>query len=46
MKIVRRGSAPLETATGLEAIKVLSAENDLPDLPGGLVTCVEDERAA
>jgi phosphomannomutase len=43
MKLVREGSAPLDTATGLEAIKALAAENDLP---GGLVTCVDGARAA
>ena len=36
MKLVRAGSAPLDTATGLEAIKNLTAANHLPYMPGGL----------
>ena len=43
MTLVRGGSAPLDTATGLETIKALAAQNDLP---GGRVSRVEGERAA
>jgi phosphomannomutase len=46
MKLVRAGSAPLDTATGLAAIKDLAAADDLPDLPGGRVTRAEGARAA
>jgi phosphomannomutase len=47
MKLVRRGSAPLDTATGLAAIKAL-AEQDTPQAatPGGRVRAAEGARAA
>ena len=46
MKLVRRGSAPLDTATGLAAIQRLAEGPALPDLPGGRVTPAEGVRAA
>jgi phosphomannomutase len=46
MKLVRRGSAPLETATGRAAIQRLAEGPALPDLPGGRVTPAEGARAA
>jgi len=46
MKLVRRGSAPLDTATGLAAIQRLAEGPALPDLPGGRVTPAEGARAA
>lgn len=46
MKLVRRGSAPLDTATGLAAIRALAEGPDLPDLPGGRVEAAGGARAA
>ena len=48
MKMVRAGSAPLDTATGLGAIRALAEADDFgPTLPGGTVRDVAaDARAA
>lgn len=46
MKLVRAGSAPLDTATGLAAIRALAEGPDLPDRAGGRVVPAEATRAA
>ena len=46
MKLVRKGSAPLDTATGLAAIKALAEGPDLPPRLGGRVVAAEGARAA
>ena len=46
MKLVRSGSAPLDTATGLARIKSLAEADALPDVPGGRVRKAEGARAA
>mgnify|MGYP001764877457 CR=1 FL=1 len=46
MKLVRKGSAPLDTATGLAAIKALAEGPELPARPGGRVVPAEGARAA
>lgn len=46
MKLVRKGSAPLDTATGLAAIKSLAEGADLSSRPGGRVIAAEGARAA
>jgi phosphomannomutase len=47
MKLVRRGSAPLDTASGLAAIKALAEREDPPAAkPGGRVRPAEGARAA
>lgn len=46
MKLVRKGSAPLDTATGLAAIKALAEGPALPSRPGGHVIPAEGAREA
>ncbi|TCK23603.1 phosphomannomutase [Ancylobacter aquaticus] len=46
MKLVRAGSAPLDTATGLAAIQALAEGPELPDRAGGHVTPAEGACAA
>lgn len=46
MKLVRAGSAPLDTATGLGAIRALAEGPELPLLPGGSLMPAPDARAA
>jgi len=46
MKLVRKGSAPLDAATGLAAIRALAEGPALPDLPGGRVVPATGARAA
>jgi phosphomannomutase len=46
MKLVRAGSAPLDAATGLSAVRALAEGPALPDLPGGRVMAAEGARAA
>ena len=47
MKVVRAGSAPLDTATGLGAIRALAEADDFgPTLPGGTVRDVAAEARA
>ncbi len=47
MKMVRAGSAPLDTATGLSAIRALAEADDFgPTLPGGTVRDVAAEARA
>ncbi|WP_428032113.1 phosphomannomutase [Ancylobacter sp.] len=46
MKLVRAGSAPLDTATGLAAIRALAEGPALPDVPGGRVVPATGARAA
>lgn len=46
MKLVRAGSAPLDTATGLAAIRALAEGPLLPDVPGGRVVPATSARAA
>lgn len=46
MKLVRKGSAPLDTTTGLAAIKILAEGPDLPSVPGGCVIPAEGARSA
>lgn len=46
MKLVRAGSAPLDTATGLAAIRALAEGPALPDRPGGGVEPATGARAA
>lgn len=47
MKLVRRGSAPLDTATGLAAIRALAERDEpLPTKPGGCVRAADGARAA
>ncbi|MEZ5754606.1 MAG: phosphomannomutase [Paracoccaceae bacterium] len=47
MKMVRAGSAPLDAATGLAAIRALAESQDFaPDRPGGRLTDASATRAA
>lgn len=46
MKLVRAGSAPLDTATGLAAIRALTEGPELESRPGGHVVPAEGARAA
>ena len=47
MKMVRAGSAPLDAATGLAAIRALAEADDFgPERPGGRLTPVPQARAA
>ncbi|WP_454683816.1 phosphomannomutase [Ancylobacter moscoviensis] len=46
MKLVRKGSAPLDTATGLAAIRALAEGPELASVPGGTVVPAEGARAA
>ena len=47
MKLVRRGSAPLDAATGLAAIRTLAEADEEPaSLPGGRVVPAQGARAA
>lgn len=47
MKLVRKGSAPLDTATGLAQIKALAEAEDFgPARPGGVIRPAEGARAA
>jgi phosphomannomutase len=46
MKLVRQGSAPLDAATGLAAVKALAEGPDLAGLPGGQVIPAIGARAA
>jgi len=46
MKLVRKGSAPLDAATGLARIKALAEADALPAVPGGRVRPGEGARAA
>jgi phosphomannomutase len=46
MKLVRKGSAPLDSATGLAEIRKLVEGPDLPDLPRGCVIPAKGARSA
>ncbi|PZQ82975.1 MAG: phosphomannomutase [Ancylobacter novellus] len=46
MKLVRAGSAPLDTATGLAAIRELAEGPQLPTVPGGRLVPADGARAA
>jgi phosphomannomutase len=46
MKLVQKGSAPLDAATGLAAVQALAEGPDLPDLAGGRVVAAVGARAA
>ncbi len=46
MKLVRKGSAPLDAATGLARIKALAEADALPGVPGGRVRPGHGARAA
>ncbi len=46
MKLVRAGSAPLDTATGLAAIKSLAEAGETPERPGGSVRPATGAREA
>jgi phosphomannomutase len=46
MKLVRKGSAPLDTETGLAAVRKLAEGPDLSTVPGGRVIPAEGARAA